>query len=327
MLEHSFGNRPRAAATSTCMLVTHPSVKENENDAQKPPVTIRLHSRKEATRLVQDTAIHAWLRTRQKPRAKAVARAFLSRHKLRTLKACFDALDTDASGTIEPGELSFALKELGLPAEHARAILSEGDTDEDGTINFDEFVALVGAVTARMGQRSRLLEAEPPGPSAAASAFTEMLNQAATSFPLGVLANAVHIREAVASYDPELAEARFNAGEVGADAACADGLSAASTKGPQHGGSRLPVVRGAGGLAGPARSMGSRATSAPLVKSVSYRRWLAQAGKTDSRMRIQSAATVRGKEHKPLLVPPPPAGLTHAATASRLPKILDVCPE
>jgi hypothetical protein len=49
-------------------------------------------------------------------------------------------------------------------------------------------------------------------------------------------------------------------------------------------------------------------------------------------MRIQSAATVRGKEHKPLLlVPPPPAGLTsrltHAATASRLPKILDVCPE
>ena len=322
------GRLPRTAA-SACKLVTHPSVKENESDAQKPPMTIRLHSRKEATRLVQDTAIHAWLRTRQKPRAKAVARAFLSRHKLRTLKACFDALDTDASGTIEPGELSFALKELGLPAEHARAILSEGDTDEDGTINFDEFVALVGAVTARMGQRSRLLEAEPPGPSAAASAFTEMLNQAATSFPLGVLANAVHIREAVASYDPDLAEARFNAGEAGAEAACADGLPqlpAASTKGPQHGGSRLPVVRGAGGLAGPAHSMGSRATSAPLVKSVSYRRWLAQAGKTDTRMRIQSA-TVRVSHHKLLLVPPPPAGLTHAATASRLPKILDECPE
>jgi len=280
--------------------------KENVATQQRPR---RLHSRTEAARLVQDADVHAWLRKRQRPRCKPVARSFVSRHKYKTIKSCFEALDTDHSGSIDRDELSFALSELGLSADHASTILSEGDADCNGTITLDEFVSLVNAISARQAQRSTLLESEPRGPVRVASAFTEMLEQAATAYPLGLLANAVHIREAVAKYDPNNYESRFTAEE---DAALAAADAAPPAPPPPR---KLPALLGQA-----AEDANSRAASAPLLKSSSHRRWLAQAGKTDTRMRIHSASAARGPSHKLLPVAPPPA-LTHAATAPRLPNI------
>ena len=62
------------------------------------------------------------------------------------LKATFDELDSDGSGTIAADELSSALRKLGynVPAKQCEALLKKVDQDNDGQVSFDEFVAFFG---------------------------------------------------------------------------------------------------------------------------------------------------------------------------------------
>ncbi|KAG6485413.1 hypothetical protein ZIOFF_053950 [Zingiber officinale] len=61
------------------------------------------------------------------------------------LRRAFSYFDKDANGFIEPEELRQALAEDGAPdsMDAAKDILQEVDTDKDGRISYDEFVAMM----------------------------------------------------------------------------------------------------------------------------------------------------------------------------------------
>ena len=50
-------------------------------------------------------------------------------------------IDTDRSGTISFQEWEIHYKAVGIPVEHAKASFDAMDTDGDGVISHDEFVA------------------------------------------------------------------------------------------------------------------------------------------------------------------------------------------
>lgn len=260
----------------------------------------KLLSRTEAARLVQDASVHAWLRKRQRPKAKPVARSFISRQRREMLTKCFESLDTDASGDIDANELRFALQQLGLSTEHADSILNEGDADNNGSISLEEFISLVGQISARQEQRERVRQLQGANQSEVVHTFTEMLTQTASKFPLGLLANAAHIRECVAGFDPEHYQHRRD-GEM-----AAVGLPPAPPARPPR--KKLPPMQEGEG--------GSRAVTAPLAKPSSHQRWLAKADKPSSMRRRAASA-----QHFPRLPEPVPQMLTHASTAPRLPKV------
>ena len=83
----------------------------------------RLHSHSEASRLVLDAALHSWLQKRQCRNQDAVPRTFMSRFRHDALRRCFESIDRDGSGSIEMSELVFALKQLGLNADHATELV------------------------------------------------------------------------------------------------------------------------------------------------------------------------------------------------------------
>lgn len=153
-----------------------------------------VHSRDEATRLVEEATLHAWLCKRRRPGMEALARTYLSSHRRRLLRACFDSIDTDGSGSISRSELGFALDEIGLGA--ALAALAHRNENTDGEISFGGFVELVATVGAREAQRKAGRggsawepKGSKPPPKNAASSLGELVERAA-SFPLGLLANA-----------------------------------------------------------------------------------------------------------------------------------------
>ena len=68
----------------------------------KPPV---LHSRSEASRLVLDAGLHAWLMRRQKRTDVPKARTYMTRHRRAMLQQAFQSIDRDGSGAIDRHEL------------------------------------------------------------------------------------------------------------------------------------------------------------------------------------------------------------------------------
>ena len=61
------------------------------------------------------------------------------------LHAVFQAFDSDQSGHIDIDELEGAMKRLGMPAmprEKLQAMIHTVDTDGNGVIDFNEFVAI-----------------------------------------------------------------------------------------------------------------------------------------------------------------------------------------
>lgn len=60
------------------------------------------------------------------------------------LRAAFDQFDADKDGAITAAELRGVLAELGAGAiseEQAKSLLDGADTDSDGRVTWDEFLA------------------------------------------------------------------------------------------------------------------------------------------------------------------------------------------
>jgi hypothetical protein len=223
----------------------------------------RIHSRTEAQRLVQDSQVYHWVRKHRRRGQDVMPRRFVSKHRRSTLENCFKSLDADRSGEIDRDEIKFALKELGMSVRHVDSIIREGDKDGDGSLTLDEFIALVAKVSALQEQRAvQARTAHRGAPPGVIATFQEMIEHAESQFPLGVLANAVHIKSLVSACDPDRLELPSLEEEKERNSGPPPGLHLPPSK------LSLPPV--------PNRTV-SRATSAPapLVKSTSHSRWIA----------------------------------------------------
>ena len=69
----------------------------------------------------------------------------LTEEKLVELRCAFDLFDGDNDGKIAPAELGKAIEKMGqkLSEEDLREMVKEVDSDYSGTIEFNEFVALM----------------------------------------------------------------------------------------------------------------------------------------------------------------------------------------
>ncbi|CAF1147291.1 unnamed protein product [Adineta steineri] len=75
----------------------------------------------------------------------------LSKTQMKELRDAFDMFDRDQSGSISSSELKQLLIALNFkPTENLlRKVMREMDADGNGTIEFDEFVKVMGSVYAR----------------------------------------------------------------------------------------------------------------------------------------------------------------------------------
>ncbi|CAD6444595.1 b0789bfa-39c6-471b-aebf-143c8805a601 [Sclerotinia trifoliorum] len=81
----------------------------------------------------------------------------LSDEEIAIFKEAFDAYDTDKGGNITVEEFGHVMKEAGkdISEEELAQIIKEVDIDGDGTINFDEFIAMM---TGRTRQKKEYLK-------------------------------------------------------------------------------------------------------------------------------------------------------------------------
>lgn len=70
-----------------------------------------------------------------------------SGHEEQDLRDCFRAFDKNGDGRISFEELELAMKELGeeMSLEELQEMMKDGDSDKDGTIDFEEFKRLMPA--------------------------------------------------------------------------------------------------------------------------------------------------------------------------------------
>ena len=63
------------------------------------------------------------------------------------VQEAFNAFDTDGDGLLSPQDVQFFFEALGetLDFETSRAMVAAVDGDQDGLINFDEFLGLMSA--------------------------------------------------------------------------------------------------------------------------------------------------------------------------------------
>ena len=76
----------------------------------------------------------------------------LDSEQLEEIREAFNLFDTDGSGSIEVKELKAAMRALGFQVKKAeiRKMVADVDKDENGSIEFDEFVDMM---TSRMANR------------------------------------------------------------------------------------------------------------------------------------------------------------------------------
>ena len=293
--------------------------------ARKHRASRRLHTPAEAKALVKDAQMHEWIRKREKKGVQPKARMYFTQFRREALQACFESIDRDGNGFIDQTELIFALTQLGLDVTHANELLAEGDRDGDGSISMPEFFALVANASAREAQREARRPTDTYGttaaaPSAAAHGSLRDLVDRASTYPIGLLANAQQISDLVDSFDPEGYESRCPEFEPadsrptsrpssgrqasqGSDRAihrATPSLAPSEEMSFEGGGStprasvelgrdghlKLPLVPPTGANGG---SGSARASSAPL-KSTALSRWLQRAGTATSSQQLLAAA-------------------------------------
>jgi hypothetical protein len=90
-----------------------------------------------------------------------MGKAQLEPEEVSVLRATFDELDIDQSGTIDADEISQALARLGMPVSEAKAevMLRGADVDHSGCIDFDEFLVVVERARHRPGRRATTFNA------------------------------------------------------------------------------------------------------------------------------------------------------------------------
>ncbi|KAF7933870.1 uncharacterized protein EAE98_003579 [Botrytis deweyae] len=93
----------------------------------------------------------------------------LSDEEVAILKEAFDAYDTDKGGNITVEEFGRVMKQSGQnPSEEELAqIIKEVDLDGDGTINFDEFIAMMTGRTRQKPDDPKPIENDLKAESAA----------------------------------------------------------------------------------------------------------------------------------------------------------------
>lgn len=83
-------------------------------------------------------------------KAPSISRPGLSEDEIEEIREAFNLFDTDGSGTIDPNELTTAMKSLGFEAKNKTIyqMISDIDKDGKGEITFEEFLDVM---TARIG--------------------------------------------------------------------------------------------------------------------------------------------------------------------------------
>jgi centrin-1 len=71
------------------------------------------------------------------------------REEIEDLRTAFDMIDEDRTGRLSLKNLKRVARELGetLADQELKDMLTEADTDQDGELSFDEFVALVSTAS------------------------------------------------------------------------------------------------------------------------------------------------------------------------------------
>lgn len=65
------------------------------------------------------------------------------------LRSVFNTFDKDGNGFLDKNELKAAFKDFkgGLTDQAIDAIIADADTNNDGMVNFEEFVALINKLS------------------------------------------------------------------------------------------------------------------------------------------------------------------------------------
>ncbi|CAK4464104.1 unnamed protein product [Aphanomyces euteiches] len=98
--------------------------------------------------MVATTSAFARSRAALRKKAKPVKKA-LDDEQMEEIKEAFSLFDTDGSGSIDARELKAAMRALGFQVKKAevRKMIADIDKDENGTIEFENFVEMM---TSRM---------------------------------------------------------------------------------------------------------------------------------------------------------------------------------
>merc|ERR1711907_210425 len=88
------------------------------------------------------------------------AMAELSAQQVAECKEAFELFDTDASGNIDVRELKVAMRALGFEvrSDEVKKMVEDLDRDGDGTVDFDEFLAMMSGKMGGKDARDQLLE-------------------------------------------------------------------------------------------------------------------------------------------------------------------------
>jgi len=167
--------------------------------------------RLEAERRMQRYGMRQWLMTHS---LVAVPRVELSQTRKASLKECFDMLDADASGSIDFGEASVAVKALGISMADMKEALAFSDRNGDGELNFEEFCQLIATAEA----------AHPEGDAS---------NHSTDSFPFALIANSYNISKLIDSYNPALKDAISTRGMASSSSLPVLGVSQTLSSSPQ----------------------------------------------------------------------------------------------
>merc|ERR1711998_187628 len=84
----------------------------------------------------------------------------LSTQQVTECREAFDLFDTDASGSIDIKELKVAMRALGFEvrSDEVKKMVEDLDRDGDGTVDFDEFLAMMSGKMGGKDAREQLLE-------------------------------------------------------------------------------------------------------------------------------------------------------------------------